>query len=157
MKNANGSQREQPLKEQVAALYELMKNEKLEELEIKEDDYYLYLKRKSKKQAPSAPSSAVASSVVKTVTPEPVPEAAPAGQTVKSPITGVLYRAPSPASPPFVKEGGVVDAGKTLCIVEAMKVMNEIKADSRMKVLKILVENGKAVTAGQDLFLVEQA
>ena len=85
-----------------------------------------------------------------------VREKAAAGDTVKSPITGVFYRAPSPSSPSFVKEGDIVGAGKTLCIVEAMKVMNEVKSESGMKILKILVENGKPITSSQDLFLIEK-
>ncbi len=90
------------------------------------------------------------------------PQAAPeaqtpiSGDTIKSPIMGVFYRAPSPTSSSFVKEGDVVAPGKTLCIVEAMKVMNEIKAEVKMKIVKILVENGNPVTAGQDLFVIEK-
>lgn len=76
-------------------------------------------------------------------------------KTIPTPITGVFYRASSPQSPPFVKEGETVNAGSTLCIVEAMKVMNEIKAESRCKILKILVENGKPVTLKQPLFEFE--
>jgi acetyl-CoA carboxylase biotin carboxyl carrier protein len=145
---------ENPLKEKVTALYKLMKAEKLEELEIKEDDFYLHMKRKGK-ICPAAhlPQSAFQPAVA----PETVPDAAESsGQSVKSPINGILYRAPSPTSLPFVKEGDVIDAGKTLCIIEAMKVMNEIKADGRLKILKMLVENGKSVNANQDLFLVER-
>jgi Biotin carboxyl carrier protein len=89
---------------------------------------------------------------------EPAPaQAAPCGETIQSPITGVFYRAASPSSPPFAKEGDVVDPGKTLCIVEAMKVMNEIKAENRIKIIKILVENGKPITASQDLFVISRA
>ncbi len=68
---------------------------------------------------------------------------------------GVFYRSSSPQSPPLAKEGDVVAQGATLCIIEAMKVMNEIKSETRCKVVKILVENGKPVTKGQDLFHVE--
>ncbi len=74
-----------------------------------------------------------------------------------SPLAGVFYRTPSPTSPPFVKEGDIVDAGQTLCIVEAMKVMNEIKAEKRCCIVKIVAENSRPVTAGQALFHVEPA
>ncbi|HXK44599.1 MAG TPA: acetyl-CoA carboxylase biotin carboxyl carrier protein [bacterium] len=74
---------------------------------------------------------------------------------VKSPLIGTFYRAPSPQSPPFVEVGVVVKKGTTLCIVEAMKVMNEIKAECTGKVRKILVENGSPVEYGQVLFLLE--
>lgn len=76
-------------------------------------------------------------------------------KTISTPITGVFYRSSSPQSPPFVKEGETVNASSTLCIVEAMKVMNEIKAEMQCKIIKILVENGKPVTLGQGLFEVE--
>lgn len=74
---------------------------------------------------------------------------------VNSPLIGTFYRAPSPHSPPFVDVGTVVKKGTTLCIVEAMKVMNEIKADCAGTVRKILVENGSPVEYGQTLFLIE--
>jgi acetyl-CoA carboxylase biotin carboxyl carrier protein len=146
------------LKDKVNSLYELMKTEKLEELEVKDEDSYIYLKRKGKTQkhqtfASHAVVDAYAVERGQSQNPE---EKVAAGDTVKSPITGIFYRAPSPASPPFAKEGDVVAAGKTLCIVEAMKVMNEVKAETGMKIIKILVENGKPITAEQDLFLVEK-
>jgi acetyl-CoA carboxylase biotin carboxyl carrier protein len=149
---------ETALKDKVSSLYELMKSEKLEELEVKDRDIHVYLKRKSKTpkyfagttQAPAQPIVVSAQAV------ESAAQATVAGDTVKSPITGTFYRAPSPTSPSFSKEGDVVAAGKTLCIVEAMKVMNEVKADSGMKILKILVENGKPVVSGQDLFQIEK-
>lgn len=75
--------------------------------------------------------------------------------SVKSPLIGTFYRAPSPHSPPFVELGSIVKKGTTLCIVEAMKVMNEIKADCTGRIKKILVENGSPVEYGQILFLIE--
>ncbi len=75
--------------------------------------------------------------------------------SVKSPLIGTFYRAPSPHAPPFVEVGAVVKKGATLCIVEAMKVMNEIKAECAGKIKKILVENGSPVEYGQTLFLIE--
>ena len=91
------------------------------------------------------------------VVPAAAPPAAspPVGDPIVSPINGVFYRSPSPNSPPFVNVGDVVSAGATLCIVEAMKVMNEIKAERRCRVLSILPENGDPVTSGTTLFLVE--
>lgn len=144
--------KERAIKEQVKDLYDLMLSEHLEELEIKEGDFYLYLKRKGKKSA--APHQQV---VVPAAEAAESAQPAACGETIQSPITGVFYRAPSPSSPPFAKEGDIVDPGKTLCIVEAMKVMNEIKAENRIKILKILVENGKPITASQDLFVISRA
>lgn len=74
---------------------------------------------------------------------------------VKSPLIGVFYNAPSPESKPFVEVGNAVEKGATLCIVEAMKVMNEIPSPVRGKVIKILGSNGKSVQAEQDLFLLQ--
>lgn len=76
---------------------------------------------------------------------------------VKSPLAGVFYRAPSPQTAPFAKEGDVVSADKTLCIIEAMKVLNEINGGVAGTITRILVENGNAVSAGQNLFLVDPA
>ena len=79
----------------------------------------------------------------------------PGVEVVKSPIVGTFYRAPSPESPPYVEVGSHVKKGDTLCIIEAMKIMNEIEADTEGKVVKILVENGQPVEFGQPLFLID--
>ena len=81
--------------------------------------------------------------------------AAPAGHTVKSPMVGTFYRASSPGAAPFVQIGSVVKEGDTLCIVEAMKILNEIESDKAGTVTQILCENGQAVEYGQPLFIVE--
>jgi acetyl-CoA carboxylase biotin carboxyl carrier protein len=97
-----------------------------------------------------APSAAPASS-----TPHAAPAAAvPAGQSIKSPMMGIFYRAPSPSSPPFCKEGEVVKAGQVICMIEAMKVFNEIKAEFPCTIGRYLVENGKPVKAGQELISI---
>jgi acetyl-CoA carboxylase biotin carboxyl carrier protein len=132
-----------------------MKHEKIEELEISDAESHIHLKRKGH-NVPQAVAVQSPSFVPVLPVEETASKQEYTGATVQSPIMGMLYRAPSPSSPPFVKEGDVVDIGKTLCIVEAMKVMNEIKADGRMKIIKILVENGKAITANQDLFQIER-
>ncbi len=74
---------------------------------------------------------------------------------IKSPLVGTFYRSPSPGAPPFVEVGDIVSPGQILCIVEALKVMNEIESDVRGKVVKVLVENGEAVEYGQPLFLID--
>ncbi|MDT7880436.1 MAG: acetyl-CoA carboxylase biotin carboxyl carrier protein [Candidatus Hydrothermia bacterium] len=73
---------------------------------------------------------------------------------IKSPLVGTFYRAPSPGAEPFVKEGDFVKKGQVLCIIEAMKVMNEIESDVDGIVERILVENGKPVEYGQELFII---
>ncbi|MCS6875851.1 MAG: acetyl-CoA carboxylase biotin carboxyl carrier protein [Aquificaceae bacterium] len=74
---------------------------------------------------------------------------------IKSPLVGTFYRSPSPGAPPFVEVGDIVSPGQVLCIVEALKVMNEIESDVAGKVVKILVENGETVEYGQPLFLID--
>jgi acetyl-CoA carboxylase biotin carboxyl carrier protein len=80
--------------------------------------------------------------------------AAPDGHVVKSPMVGTLYRAPSPGAKSFVEVGQTVNAGDTLCIIEAMKLMNEIEADQGGVIKAILVENGQPVEYGEPLFII---
>ncbi len=82
------------------------------------------------------------------------PPAPPSGHVVKSPMVGTFYRSPNPESKPFVEIGQTVKAGDTLCIIEAMKLLNEIEADVAGTVREILVDNGQAVEYGQPLFIV---
>lgn len=77
--------------------------------------------------------------------------------TITSPIVGVFHRSPSPEAPPFVEAGSTVKKGQVLCIVEAMKLMNEIESDADGVISKILIENGQPVEYGEPLFLIEPA
>lgn len=88
-------------------------------------------------------------------TPVTAPEVKNNLHEIKSPIVGTFYRSPSPDSPSFVEVGKIVEKGEVLCIVEAMKLMNEIQSDISGKIVKILVENGKPVEYNQPLFVVE--
>lgn len=81
--------------------------------------------------------------------------AAPAGHAVKSPMVGTFYRSSSPGAKPFIEIGSVVKEGETICIIEAMKILNEIEADKSGTITKILCENGQAVEYGQALFMIE--
>jgi acetyl-CoA carboxylase biotin carboxyl carrier protein len=83
------------------------------------------------------------------------PAAEAKGHTLKSPMVGTFYRAPSPGAPAFVEVGQSVSKGQTLCIIEAMKLLNEIESDMAGTVKAILVENGQPVEYGQPLFLIE--
>jgi acetyl-CoA carboxylase biotin carboxyl carrier protein len=88
--------------------------------------------------------------------PAPAPAAEqPKGHTLKSPMVGTFYRAPSPGAPSFVEVGQNVTKGQTLCIIEAMKLLNEIESDFAGTIKAILVENGQPVEYGQPLFLIE--
>jgi acetyl-CoA carboxylase biotin carboxyl carrier protein len=85
----------------------------------------------------------------------PVVEAAPAGHTVKSPMVGTFYRSSSPGAKSFAEVGQQVKEGETICIIEAMKILNEIEADKAGTITKILAENGQAVEYGAPLFIIE--
>ncbi|MFS2032691.1 acetyl-CoA carboxylase biotin carboxyl carrier protein [Polaromonas sp. CT11-55] len=102
----------------------------------------------------AAPAAAPAAGAPAAAAPEAAP-AAPAGHAVKSPMVGTFYRSASPGAKPFVEIGSVVKEGETICIIEAMKILNEIEADKSGTVTKILSENGQAVEYGQPLFIIE--
>ena len=97
--------------------------------------------------APAAPQPAAPAA-------EPAKPAAPEGHVVKSPMVGTFYRSASPGSKPFVDVGQSVNSGDTLCIIEAMKLLNEIDADQAGVIKAILVENGQPVEFGQPLFVI---
>ncbi len=98
-------------------------------------------------QAPAAAAAPVAEL--------PAPAAVPAGHVVKSPMVGTFYRSSSPGAKPFAEVGTQVKEGETICIIEAMKILNEIEADKSGTVTRILGENGQAVEYGQPLFVIE--
>jgi acetyl-CoA carboxylase biotin carboxyl carrier protein len=105
-------------------------------------------------QAPAAAPVAVAPVAVAAPAAAEAP-AAPAGHAVKSPMVGTFYRSSSPGAAPFVQIGSVVKEGDTLCIIEAMKILNEIESDKSGTVTQILCENGQATEYGQPLFIIE--
>ncbi len=143
--------------EDLSLYYNEMLRSNLLELEVETPKGKLILRRLNPNREATLP--AASQSPVKRKRAESPASAAKAAEsalpTVKSPITGVFYRSASPQSAPFVKEGDSVHLGSVLCIVEAMKVMNEIKADGRFRVVRIMVENAKPITKGQPLFQVE--
>jgi acetyl-CoA carboxylase biotin carboxyl carrier protein len=97
---------------------------------------------------PLAPAAAAAVAA-------PVAAPEPAGRVIKSPMVGTYYRAASPGAKAFVEVGSTIKEGEAVCIIEAMKIMNEIEADCSGKILQILCDNGQAVEFGQPLFIVE--
>jgi acetyl-CoA carboxylase biotin carboxyl carrier protein len=104
--------------------------------------------------APVATAPAAAAPVLAAPVSEPGPAAA-AGHQVKSPMVGTFYRSASPGAKPFVEVGSVIKEGDTICIVEAMKILNEIECDKSGTVTQILIDNGDAVEYGQPLFVIE--
>src|SRR5882724_7286794 len=104
--------------------------------------------------APAAPMPARPAASAATAGPAAEPAAAQEGHVVKAPMVGTFYRSPSPDAKAFVEVGQAVKAGDTICIIEAMKLMNEIEADDSGSVKAILVENGQPVEYGQPLFIL---
>jgi acetyl-CoA carboxylase biotin carboxyl carrier protein len=115
--------------------------------------------RLQRRPAPSAtaPASPILPAAALSPTPKPsAVEAASATQaTIEAPMVGTFYRAPSPGADPYVREGDTIKEGQVLCIIEAMKLMNEIEAKLDGRIVQILVENGMPVEYGQPLFIVE--
>jgi acetyl-CoA carboxylase biotin carboxyl carrier protein len=101
------------------------------------------------------PNAQVAASAAASPAPSPAPAAAEENlHMVKSPIVGTFYESPSPGAPPFVKIGDTVEVGQVLCIVEAMKLLNEIECDVAGEVMKKLASNGQPIEYGQELFVI---
>jgi acetyl-CoA carboxylase biotin carboxyl carrier protein len=142
-------------------LIDLVSESNISELEIAEADGKVRIVKASG-VAPAVPAGAPTTvhAIPSPVAPAPV-AAAPAeeeaepGHVVKSPMVGTFYRSASPGAAAFVDVGSVVKAGEPVCIIEAMKIMNEIEADSAGTIRKILCENGQAVEFGQPLFIIE--
>ena len=107
-------------------------------------------------QAPYATAAPTAATTVTHAAADPAPAAAaePAGHVVKSPMVGTFYRSSAPGSAPFVEIGSSVKQGETVCIIEAMKLLNEIETDAAGVIKQILVENGQPVEFGQPLFII---
>ena len=146
----------------VKKLIELLEESGIDELEIKEGEESVRISRHSKTPAQQyyapAPMQAPAAAPVAVAPVAPVTEAPAApklnGFVVKSPMVGTFYRTPSPTSPAFVEVGQSVKVGDTICIVEAMKMMNHITAEKAGVIESILVENGQPVEFDQPLFTI---
>lgn len=143
----------------VKKLIELLEESDIAEIEIHEGEESVRISRTSQ-IAVAAPlaTPAPAPAAVPAAAPAEVPaESAPAeisGHQVVSPMVGSFYRAPSPDAKPFVEEGDQVSVGDTLCIIEAMKILNQIESDKAGIVKKVLVENGEPVEFNQPMFII---
>jgi acetyl-CoA carboxylase biotin carboxyl carrier protein len=137
-------------------LIELVENSGIAELELTEGEEHVRISRVSSVAAPAQHvySSAPLAAAAPAVAAAPAAPAVPEGHVVKSPMVGSFYRSPSPGAKSFVDIGQNVNAGDTLCIIEAMKLLNEIEADKSGVIKAILVENGQAVEFGQPLFII---
>jgi acetyl-CoA carboxylase biotin carboxyl carrier protein len=148
---------------EIKEMLALMSENNLVELEIEKDGMKVRLKKSTgemqgysgpfvieREKVSSAPAAAAAPAAA------PVAEK-PAIKTVeiKAPMVGTFYRAPSPEAPPYVEVGQILEPGQVVCIIEAMKLMNEIKAEIRGKIVQILVDNSEPVEFSQSMFIVE--
>lgn len=142
-------------------LIDLVSDSNVTELEITEAEGKVRIVKGGATVAYAAPAAvAVAPAAVPQALAAPAPEVVnipvePAGHVVKSPMVGTFYRSSSPGAKAFVEVGSVVKTGDTLCIVEAMKILNEIETDVAGTVTQILCQNGQAVEYGQPLFVIE--
>ncbi len=156
----------------VKKLIEMLEESSLAEIEIREGEESIRISRASSvgtgtgttvTSASAPPPSAVAPPAAAAATsPSPnsavnaaAPPAAPAGQSVTSPMVGTFYRSPNPGAKPFVDVGSEVKVGDVLCIIEAMKMMNQIESDKAGVVKAVLKENGQPVEFGEPLFIIE--
>ena len=139
----------------IKKLIEIIEESDIAEIEIIEGEESVRINRYSTAIAPVAPVAVAAAAPIATpVASEPI-EAEPTGHAVKSPMVGTFYRSASPGSAPFVEIGNSVKEGDTLCIIEAMKILNQIEADKTGVIKKILIENAQPVEYDQALFIIE--
>lgn len=143
---------------EIKEVINLMNENGLTEIEIEKDGQKIRLKKGVEGAIESAIAERPAPKIHAAPAPQletPPPALKSKNLEIKSPMVGTFYKAPSPDAPPFVKVGDTIDVGKVVCIIEAMKLMNEIKSEVKGKVVAVLVENADPVEFGQTLFLVE--
>ena len=154
---------------QIQDLVKMVNKSNISELTIEEKDIKITIKQKEDKYVTAAPVQALPQMQAMPVAAAPVasapaaaaPAAAPKAAdnliTIKSPMIGTFYRKPAPDKPNFVEEGDEVRNGKVVCVIEAMKLFNEIESEISGKIVKVLVDNASPVEYDQPLFLVEPA
>ena len=142
---------------EIKEMINLMNENNLSEIELEKEGLKIRLRR-----GPEGVVEKVVERAMPKVPPAPqLPGEQPVASTatkvieIKSPMVGTFYIAPSPDAPPFVNPGDNIEVGQVVCIIEAMKLMNEIKSDMKGKVVSVLVENADPVEFGQALFLIE--
>ncbi len=146
-------------------LIRLFENSKISELEVEQEGLRVQIKKGSQPpttievhpEQPHVPAEAVTEAQTSHSSRTPVPEGeiGAGGHLIKAPMVGTFFRAPSPTSPPYIEEGDIVRKGQTLCIIEAMKLMNEIESDIDGRVARIFTLNGKPVEYDEPLIEIE--
>ncbi|MCK5877381.1 MAG: acetyl-CoA carboxylase biotin carboxyl carrier protein [Candidatus Marithrix sp.] len=143
--------------QKIEKLIEFIKTSEIAEIEIHEGDDSIRISRYSANMQVAAPLPPAAPIIPPTVTTPASPATEDTklkGHIITSPMVGTFYRSPSPTSGPFVEEGQMVTEGETLCIIEAMKILNQITADKAGIITKILLENGIPVEYGEPMFVI---
>lgn len=136
----------------------LMNDNGLTELEMEKDGTRIKLKKTVSSENFNGPIMVEKQFIPKAPHEKTAPEEikkAPSGVEIKAPMVGTFYRAPSPESPPYVEVGQIIEVGQVICIIEAMKLMNEIKSEIKGKITEIIVDNAEPVEFGQPMFLIE--
>ena len=146
---------------EIQDLIDYISNTGLAEVKIKTEEFELSVKKYADGPAPAPQVIAAAPAPVAAASATPAPAPSPAASSnlveIKSPIIGTFYLTPNPEAGPFVSEGSIISAGKTVCIIEAMKLFNEVESEISGKIVKILVANATPVEYDQPLFLVDPA
>ena len=149
--------------EQITQIIDLMKESDLTEFEIEQKGLKLRIKRRTQEPCGSVPMPPLGPPQVQVSSSphhSPIPETQEVKEDknieiIKSPMVGTFYQSPSPDSPPFIAVGNAVDSATVVCIIEAMKVMNEIQAEIQGTITEILIKNGQTVEYGQPMFKVK--
>ena len=147
--------KESPILTDVKQLYGFMQDNSLDTIEYNQNGLYLRLVKAKPAMVP-VPVNAGGFSAAQGGNPA-VPAQEQYKEVIKSPLMGIFFRGSTPSAPPFVKEGAKVEKGEVICLIEAMKVFNEVRADFPCIVKKVLVGNGKPIKQGDALFAIERA
>lgn len=147
------TEKESPILKDVKQLYAFMQDNSIDTIEYDQNGLYLRLV-KSKPAVVPVPVQTGAS--LTTDTPAGTTDIVQYKHVIKSPLMGIFFRGATPSAPPFVKEGAQVKKGEVICLIEAMKVFNEVRADFNCIIQKVLVENGKPIKQGDALFAIER-
>ena len=148
------AEKESPILKDVKQLYAFMQDNAIDTIEYDQNGLYLRLVKAKPAAVPVPVNTAAAPVNVNGI--NSAPEEHLYKEVIKSPLMGIFFRGSTPSAPPFVKEGAKVKKGDVICLIEAMKVFNEVRANFDCIIQKVLVENGKPIKQGDALFAIER-
>lgn len=151
-KAAVKTEKESPILKDVKQLYAFMQDNAIDTIEYDQNGLYLRLV----KAKPAVVPVPVAAGAVAASNGTPAPVQEQYKEVIKAPLMGIFFRGSTPSAPPFVREGAKVKKGDVICLIEAMKVFNEVRANFDCTIQKVLVENGKPIKQGDALFAIER-